>query len=190
MTMPGLSTGKRLSTASSAWVPPVEVPRATTRSVVSTIARDPGATPGNTASAVSLAATLTGAAACLGVSAMRRTRARAAALTTETRSSPPSSKVCFKAALGLATMLTAPAAMACMVVSAPCVVNVEQITTGVGRSFMILRRKVTPSMRGISTSSTMTSGHSLFMRSMAKTGSGTAPMTEMPLSADNSCVTT
>jgi hypothetical protein len=45
-------------------------------------------------------------------------------------------------------------------------VSVEQITTGVGRSAMIFFRKVMPSMRGISMSSTMTSGHCTCMRAM------------------------
>ncbi|MNE85969.1 hypothetical protein D3C80_1830250 [compost metagenome] len=74
---------------------------------------------------------------------------------------------------------TAPAAIACKVVSAPRGVRDEQITTGVGCSLMIFFRKVMPSMRGISTSSTITSGHSLASLSMAKIGSDAAPMTWM-----------
>ncbi|MDR6229984.1 hypothetical protein QE444_002341 [Pseudomonas sp. SORGH_AS199] len=76
-------------------------------------------------------------------------------------------------------MLTAPAAMACRVVAAPFSVRVEQITTGVGRSAMIFLRKVMPSMRGISTSSTMTSGHCLRILSWANTGSAATPSTSM-----------
>ena len=54
---------------------------------------------------------------------------------------------------------TAPADKACMVAAAPLSAREEQITTGVGRSVMIFFRKVSPSMRGISMSSTITSGH-------------------------------
>ncbi len=183
--MPGLSTGSALSTASSACVPPVDVPSATTRSVVSLMARW-GAPDDKMASADSLA----GIGAALGAAAILRTRAWAAALTTAMRSSDSSSRYCLRLTLGLATMLTAPAAMACIVVSAPCGVSVEQITTGVGRSAMSLRRKVRPSMRGISTSSTITSGHSLAMCVIAKTGSAAAPMTLMARSAASLCVKT
>ena len=67
-----------------------------------------------------------------------------------------------------------------MVTRAPFSVSVEQITTGVGRSLMILRRKVMPSMRGISTSSTITSGHCWRIFSMASNGSAAVAMTSMP----------
>jgi hypothetical protein len=77
-------------------------------------------------------------------------------------------------------IVTAPAASASIDVCAPFSVKVEQITTGVGRSDMIFFRKVMPSMRGISTSSTITSGHTMRMRSMARIGSATAWMTSIP----------
>ena len=50
-----------------------------------------------------------------------------------------------------------------MAVSDPFCEIEEQITTGVGRSAMIFLRKVMPSMRGISTSRTITSGHCFFI---------------------------
>ena len=78
--------------------------------------------------------------------------------------------------LGLVIIDTAPAASACIAVSVPLEVSVEQITTGVGRSAMIFFRNVMPSMRGISTSSTITSGHCMRIRCMAKIGSATAAM--------------
>jgi methyl-accepting chemotaxis protein len=78
---------------------------------------------------------------------------------------------------GLVMIDTAPAARACSVVSAPLVVSDEQITTGVGRSAISWPRKVSPSMRGISTSSVTTSGQSLRIFSMAKIGSGAVPIT-------------
>ena len=53
---------------------------------------------------------------------------------------------------------TAPASSACSSVSDPASVSDEHITTGIGRCAISLRRKVMPSMRGISTSSVMTSG--------------------------------
>ena len=52
-------------------------------------------------------------------------------------------------------------------------------TTGTGRCDMILRRKVMPSMRGISTSSVMTSGTSLAMRAAATNGSEAMPSTSI-----------
>ncbi len=101
---------------------------------------------------------------------------------------------CFKPSLGLVMIETAPAESASIVVLAPFSVKVEQITTGVGRSVMILRKKVMPSMRGISTSSTITSGQLIFKRSMASSGSATAQHTSMPgaafNTADNTCLTT
>ena len=60
--MPGASTGSAQRTCSNAWVPPVEVPSATTRSVVSCSALVLGlGPPGRTASALSLVATGKGA---------------------------------------------------------------------------------------------------------------------------------
>ncbi len=60
--------------------------------------------------------------------------------------------------VGLATKSTAPISSAWMVTSALACVSVETITTGSGCSAMILRRNDRPSIRGISTSSVMTSG--------------------------------
>lgn len=168
-TMPGDMAGRWVSTASSAWVPPVEVPIATTRSVVRCKA---------------LPACGAGAAwGWIWASGRRLSRAglaRLAARTAWMMSLLASCRNVLSPMRGLVTMPAAPAANACMVVSAPCSVSVEQITTGVGRSAMILRRKVTPSMRGISTSSTITSGQSCFIFSRANTGSGAVPVTVTP----------
>jgi hypothetical protein len=79
----------------------------------------------------------------------------------------------------LVTKLTAPAESAAIVVAAPFSVSVEQITTGVGRSPISCRRNEMPSMRGISTSSRITSGHSRSIRWRAKIGSAAAPMTSI-----------
>ena len=62
---------------------------------------------------------------------------------------------------------TAPISSASSVISAPACVSVEIMTTGIGRSAMILRRNDTPSMCGISTSSVITSGLSALMWSRA-----------------------
>ena len=73
---------------------------------------------------------------------------------------------------------------------APASARVEQITTGVGRSVMIFLRKVMPSMRGISISSTITSGHCTRMRVMASMGSATAAITSISGSSANMLATT
>ena len=54
------------------------------------------------------------------------------------------------------------------VISAPASVSDDTITTGIGRRRIRLRRKVTPSMRGISTSSVSTSGFSVLIFSRAE----------------------
>src|SRR5213592_4088552 len=59
---------------------------------------------------------------------------------------------------GFATKSTAPSSSARSVTSAPRSVSVETITTGIGRSRISLPRKSMPSIRGISTSSVITSG--------------------------------
>ena len=56
---------------------------------------------------------------------------------------------------------TAPYSRALKVLSAPSSARLEQITTGIGCWLMIFLRKVSPSMRGISMSSVITSGHLL-----------------------------
>ena len=69
--------------------------------------------------------------------------------------------------LGLATKSTAPSSSARKVTSAPRSVNVETITTGIGRRRISRERKSMPSMRGISTSSVITSGSRLRIISRA-----------------------
>ena len=97
--------------------------------------------------------------------------ARAAALMLATMSFAESCRKALRSIFGLVMMLTAPAASASMVTCAPLSASEEQMMIGVGRSAMIFFRKVRPSMRGISMSSTMTSGHSVFSFSSAKIGS-------------------
>ena len=80
---------------------------------------------------------------------------------------------------GLATKSTAPNSSAFRVTSAPRSVKVETITTGMGRRRIKRDRKSMPSMRGISTSSVMTSGLRLRIISRAINGSLAAPTHSM-----------
>ncbi len=88
--------------------------------------------------------------------------------------------------VGLAMKSTAPISSASSVISAPAWVNVEIITTGIGRSAMMRRRNDTPSMWGISTSSVTTSGLSALILSRAMSGSGAVPITLISGSASSS----
>ena len=67
-----------------------------------------------------------------------------------------------------------------MVTAAPLTVNVDTMITGRGRCFMTRRRKSSPFIFGISTSSVMTSGSSVSTRRNASVGSGASPTTSMP----------
>ncbi len=80
---------------------------------------------------------------------------------------------------GLATKSTAPSSSAFIVTSAPRSVSVEIITTGIGRKRIRRPRKSMPSIRGISTSSVMTSGLSSRIISRATKGSLAVPMHSM-----------
>jgi hypothetical protein len=64
-------------------------------------------------------------------------------------------------------------------VSAPSAVRLETMMTGVGRSSMILRRKSSPFMPGMATSSVTTSGSSARISSRACIASQAEPTTEM-----------
>ncbi|SUY92046.1 Uncharacterised protein [Comamonas terrigena] len=82
---------------------------------------------------------------------------------------------------GLATKSTAPSSSARMVTSAPRSVSVEIISTGMGRRRIRRPRKSIPSMRGISTSSVITSGLSSRIISRAINGSLAVPMHSISL---------
>ncbi len=103
------------------------------------------------ASAVSLGSTV-----WLGVRV--RTLAPAAALTASQSVTRESSRNCLVPSRGLVTMSTAPYSRALKVLCAPSSARLEQMTTGIGCWLMIFLRKVSPSMRGISISSVITSG--------------------------------
>jgi hypothetical protein len=79
----------------------------------------------------------------------------------------------------LATKSSAPSSSARIVVSAPRSVSVLTITTGIGRRRIRRERNSSPSMRGISTSSVMTSGFRLRMTSRACSGSAALPTQTM-----------
>ena len=98
---------------------------------------------------------------------MRDTRARAACLTFSTSTAPYSARPRATSMRGLATKSTAPSASASSVTAAPASVSEDTISTGIGRSRIRLRRKVRPSMRGISTSRVSTSGASCLIFSRA-----------------------
>ena len=80
---------------------------------------------------------------------------------------------------GLATKSTAPSSSAFIVTSPPRSVNVEIITTGVGRRRIRRPRKSMPSIRGISTSSVITSGSRSRIISRATIGSFAVPTHSM-----------
>ena len=77
----------------------------------------------------------------------------------------------------------APYSKAFMAASVPLVVRDEMTTTGMGLCAMILRKKVSPSMRGISMSNVMTSGTSFMIFLTAIMGSAAVPMTSISGSA-------
>ena len=108
-----------------------------------------------------------------------RTRARAADLTASRSRAEASTSAWRVSTRGFGTMSTAPASSASNVNCDPSSVPAEQMTTGIGRCAMILRRKVRPSIRGISMSSTMTSGSSFSSRRAAANGSAAVPMISM-----------
>ena len=136
-------------------MPPVEAPIAISRSVVR---KCPEASRfASTASAEYFGSTA-GAETGVGRLSTARTRARAAIFTLATISCWYSASVCARSTLGLETKSIAPSSSARSVTSAPFSVSEDTITTGIGCRRMRLARNVTPSMRGISTSSVSTSG--------------------------------
>ena len=94
-----------------------------------------------------------------------------------------SSRNCLVPRRGLVIISTAPYSRARKVLCAPSSARLEQITTGIGCWLMIFFRKVSPSMRGISMSSVITSGICSAMRSAATKGSPAVAMTSISGSA-------
>ena len=162
---PGASAGSCMSRARVASVPPVDAPMKMSFSVE----RQPSA------------ATLFTAVSPVPAALARRTWARAAVRSLLVMSCSSRRKPSATPMRGLATKSTAPSSSARNVTSAPRSVKVETITTGMGRSRISLPRKSMPSMRGISTSSVMTSGLSARIISRATSGSLAAPMQHMSL---------
>jgi len=168
MMIGGQSIGMLSNNTRKASVPPVEAPMAMIFSVVRSMAEPVGF--GSIASADSLGAT------CV-VGCTILTLARAAASTVSRIRCAPSSRNCFTPNSGLAMISTAPEASAANKVSDFSETREEQITTGIGCCPISFFRKVTPSMRGISTSRTMTSGIMWRNFSAAAKGSPTAAIT-------------
>ncbi len=134
-------------------------------SVVRAMARPVGG--GNMASAVSFFS-VSRCAMGTGASWRRpRIRAPAAAFTASQMRMRDSARCSATPIFGFRITSTAPASRACNRVSDPASVSEEHITTGIGCWAISLRRKVMPSMRGISTSRVMTSGISSWIRRAA-----------------------
>ncbi len=157
-------------------MPPVDAPMQTMDSVVRAMARPVGG--GSTASAVSFFA---GSFEKVdwGVSRRPRILATAAALTASQILIRESARCSATPIFGLRMTSTAPASSACIRVSEPASVSDEHMTTGIGCCDISLRRKVMPSMRGISTSRVMTSGTSSLIRRAATNGSEATPSTSI-----------
>ncbi len=166
MTMAGASAGIGTSTSRIASVPPVEAPM---KMIFSVERRGSGA-------GAAVAAAATGVA---DAPLWRPTRAQAATRILSTMSPASSLSPLLTPIRGLATKSTAPSSSARSVTSAPCSVRVETITTGIGRSRIRRERNSRPSMRGISTSSVITSGLSSRIISRATSGSAAAPTQTM-----------
>ena len=149
---------KRFEYNTQGSVPPVEAPMQTTVSALrANSARAKGVD--RTASTFLFAAIWSlgaGEAADFGGSRLRL--ARAAALTTSQMRTLDSSRNCRVSMRGFGMMSTAPASSACIMVVEHSTVRLEHITTGTGCCAMSFFKKVMPSIRGISTSSVITSG--------------------------------
>ena len=145
MTTPGASGGSAARICATASVPPVDDPIAIRRSVVPEVG-DACATRGPRQRAPT-----TSAVRAAG-------RAVDAALTLSTSTAASSSSPSWMSILGLGMKSIAPSCSAASVASAPRSVSDDTITTGIGRSRIRLRRKVRPSIFGISMSSVSTSG--------------------------------
>ena len=89
--------------------------------------------------------------------------------------------------MGLAMTEMAPADKASSATLLPSVDRVEQITVGIGLVDMIWRKKVNPSMPGISISSKSTSGWVLRIASIASSGLGALPTSSTSALPANIC---
>mmetsp|Transcript_60042 Transcript_60042/g.142143 ORF Transcript_60042/g.142143 Transcript_60042/m.142143 type:complete len:430 (+) Transcript_60042:474-1763(+) len=169
MTTAGLSAGRLISTSLVASVPPVDAPMKMSFSV--------DALP-----RLAIVIALTGAAAGApgaGAAGARRMCALDAMRILSVMSWASCRMPSATPILGLATKSIAPSSNALSVTSAPRSVSVDTITTGIGRRRIRRDRKSSPSIRGISTSSVMTSGFRLRIISRASSGSAAAPMHSM-----------
>ena len=157
ITTGGQSAGRAHSTSRSASVPPVEAPMQTTSG--------PGGTGrvklggGRISSAVSFCVAIRGFGWRIG-ELRNRERDIAAACRASHIRTVASDLAPASCSAGLRMTSTAPVSIASTLLREPSSVSVEQITTGKGCCCMMRRKKVIPSMPGISRSSRMTSGSS------------------------------
>ena len=163
MMIPGTCLGRAVSTFLSASVPPVELPIAMILCVVSIEASDGDAILVGTVVSRSAFATI-------GSFAMSRI---------SRPSSLAMSPTVYDSA-GFPTTPNAPALRHSKAVSHPFCVSELTMIVRTGWNFMSLRRNVSPSIRGISISSVITSGSSAMILSRAMYGSGATPTTSMP----------
>ena len=174
ITIPGASGGSTSSSARRASVPPVDAPTTTTFSVVSSMAP---VARGRMASAVSLGSTVwlaegtrkRAAGRCLDGLAKHDARFLQELLAAQARLGDDVHRAVFQRL---------------SVLCAPSSARLEQMTTGMGCWLMIFCRNVSPSMRGISISSVITSGICSAILSAATKGSPAVPITSMAGSAD------
>ena len=168
--MGGASAGRCASSARVASVPPVDAPMKTT--LPSSVAPCAACAAPGARSGVARPDEAAGRAG----SDARRTDACAAMRSLAVRSAASARRPSAMPTLGLATKSTAPSSSARKVACAPRSVSVDTITTGIGRRRIRRSRKSSPSMRGISTSSVITSGSRSRISSRAMSGSLAVPM--------------
>jgi len=172
MTMGGAPAGQLRKSRASASGPPVDEPTATS------CGRGPGSPDGCSG----------GARGGTG-GVLRRTPASAAARSASLSITALSSRNSRTPTCGFATTSTAPDSSACMASCEPRSASAEHTTTGSGSSRINRRRKVRPSMRGISRSSRITSGRARAILSLATMGFAAA-VTVMPGSRESTSAVT
>ena len=144
--MPGKSPRMDVNTVFSASVPPVDAPSSMTFPIGKEL--DAAALLPEASSGEGVNTLASSTCAC--------TRAPAAILIFSARAEPSDSAE--NEPCGFSITSTAPASKASMALTELAGVSELRMRTGMGRCFMIILRKVMPSMRGISMSSVMTSG--------------------------------
>ena len=156
--------GRASSTSRSDSVPPVEAPMQTI--ALGGLRHRAGGWAAPAWRRRSASSRTSGGSAPAGAPSRARSAARLDRIADADRATPSGGR--RRPIFGLRITSTAPASSACIRVSEPASVSEEHITTGIGCWAISLRRKVMPSMRGISTSSVMTSGTSFLDRARGR----------------------